>query len=478
MDKNFENESTLNLEKSFLGGVFCLTSKEELSSLLDIVRPHHFSTVINREIFKAMENKFEIGKKVKKISKDFANEKNSEKEKNDLIVFDYDSLVDSVLKSNKKIDEFELRVFLDDMLNNNFFSFDLEEKANLIVEKARLREIDNLGKKISKLSKEVSLTSDEVIEEIEGEVNKLTKRTPPPEVVSLKEMAIRQIRQADKGNVSNAGYKVGFSVIDNKLNGLSQSDLIIIAGRPSMGKTAFALNVLLQFCEYNKDLNALYFSLEMPPQQLFFRLVAMESEIPISKLKYENVFDDNEIAQKYGLGLSKIAGKNINLADTSTLTLFELKKMAYDQRNNQGLDLIVVDYLQLITGDSNSRGLTKQQEVADISRGLKQLARELNIPIIALSQLSRSVESRSDKRPMLSDLRESGAIEQDADIVMFLYRDEYYNPNSSDLGLAEIIVAKNRNGSIGTVKMQFEKECVSIQSRNASSTIISKTFVN
>ena len=458
MDKNFENESTLNLEKSFLGGVFCLTSKEELSSLLDIVKPHHFSTVINREIFKAMENKFEIGKKVKKISKDFVNEKNSEKEKNDLIVFDYDSLVDSVLKSNKKIDEFELRVFLDDMLNNNFFSFDLEEKANLIVEKARLREIDNLGKKISKLSKEVSLTSDEVIEEIEGEVNKLTKRTPPPEVVSLKEMAIRQIKQADKGNVSNAGYKVGFSVIDNKLNGLSQSDLIIIAGRPSMGKTAFALNVLLQFCEYNKDLNALFFSLEMPPQQLFFRLVAMESEIPISKLKYENVFDDNEIAQKYGLGLSKIAGKNINLADTSTLTLFELKKMAYDQRNNQGLDLIVVDYLQLITGDSNSRGLTKQQEVADISRGLKQLARELNIPIIALSQLSRSVESRSDKRPMLSDLRESGAIEQDADIVIFLYRDEYYNPNSSDLGLAEIIVAKNRNGGLGTVKMKFEKE--------------------
>ena len=458
MDKNFENESTLNLEKSFLGGVFCLTSKEELSSLLDIVRPHHFSTVINREIFKAMENKFEIGKKVKKISKDFVNEKNSEKEKNDLIVFDYDSLVDSVLKSNKKIDEFELRVFLDDMLNNNFFSFDLEEKANLIVEKARLREIDNLGKKISKLSKEVSLTSDEVIEEIEGEVNKLTKRTPPPEVVSLKEMAIRQIKQADKGNVSNAGYKVGFSVIDNKLNGLSQSDLIIIAGRPSMGKTAFALNVLLEFCEHNKDLNALYFSLEMPPQQLFFRLVAMQSEIPISKLKYENVFDDNEIAQKYGLGLSKIAGKNINLADTSTLTLFELKKMAYDQRNNQGLDLIVVDYLQLITGDSNSKGLTKQQEVADISRGLKQLARELNIPIIALSQLSRSVESRSDKRPMLSDLRESGAIEQDADIVIFLYRDEYYNPNSSDLGLAEIIVAKNRNGGLGTVKMKFEKE--------------------
>ena len=458
MDKNFENESTLNLEKSFLGGVFCLTSKEELSSLLDIVRPHHFSTVINREIFKAMENKFEIGKKVKKISKDFINEKNSERENNDLIVFDYDSLVDSVLKSNKKIDEFELRVFLDDMLNNNFFSFDLEEKANLIVEKARLREIDNLGKKISKLSKEVSLTSDEVIEEIEGEVNKLTKRTPPPEVVSLKEMAIRQIQQADKGNVSNAGYKVGFSVIDNKLNGLSRSDLIIIAGRPSMGKTAFALNVLLEFCEYNKDLNALFFSLEMPPQQLFFRLVAMQSEIPISKLKYENVFDDNEIAEKYGLGLSKIASKNINLADTSSLTLFELKKMAYKQRDNQGLDLIVIDYLQLITGDNKHIGLNKQQEVSEISRGLKQLARELNIPIIALSQLSRSVESRSDKRPMLSDLRESGAIEQDADIVIFLYRDEYYNPNSSDLGLAEIIVAKNRNGGLGTVKMKFEKE--------------------
>lgn len=487
MDKNLENESTLNLEKSFLGGVFCITSKKDFSQLLHIISPKHFSTTMNKDIFSAMEKKYEEDK-IKKVNEfDFElpkdtpkdtknNNDNNENKDNssldssldefteidnpDLLVFDYDNLVDTILKTNKKTDEFELRVYLDEMLSNNFFSFDLEDKAKLIVEKAKLREIESFGKKISKLTKEVSLTSEEVIEEIEKGIDELSHKKMPNTVVSVKEMALKQIALADKmnENISNAGYKVGFSVIDDKLNGLSKSDLIIIAGRPSMGKTAFALNVLLKFCERNAKLNALFFSLEMPPDQLYFRLVAMESDIPISKLKYDNVYNDDEIALKYGEGLSRVATKNINIADTSSLTLFELKQIAKAQRDSQGLDLIVVDYLQLLTGE-NKRGQNKQQEVSEISRGLKQLARELNIPIIALSQLSRSVESRSDKRPMLSDLRESGAIEQDADIVMFLYRDEYYNPNSSDLGLAEIIVAKNRNGSIGTVKMQFEKEC-------------------
>ena len=491
MDKNLENESTLNLEKSFLGGVFCITSKKDFSQLLHIISPKHFSTTMNKDIFSAMEKKYEEDK-IKKINefdfelpkdtpkdtpKDMKNNNDNNENKDnssldssldefteidnpDLLVFDYDNLVDTILKTNKKTDEFELRVYLDEMLSNNFFSFDLEDKAKLIVEKAKLREIESFGKKISKLTKEVSLTSEEVIEEIEKGIDELNHKKMPNTVVSVKDMALKQLALADKmnGNISNAGYKVGFSVIDDKLNGLSKSDLIIIAGRPSMGKTAFALNVLLKFCERNAKLNALFFSLEMPPDQLYFRLVAMESDIPISKLKYDNVYNDDEIALKYGEGLSRVATKNINIADTSSLTLFELKQIAKAQRDSKGLDLIVVDYLQLLTGE-NKRGQNKQQEVSEISRGLKQLARELNIPIIALSQLSRSVESRSDKRPMLSDLRESGAIEQDADIVMFLYRDEYYNPNSSDLGLAEIIVAKNRNGSIGTVKMQFEKEC-------------------
>ena len=487
MDKNLENESTLNLEKSFLGGVFCITSKKDFSQLLHIISPKHFSTTMNKDIFSAMEKKYEEDK-IKKVSEfDFElpkdtpkdtknNNDNNENKDNssldssldefteidnpDLLVFDYDNLVDTILKTNKKTDEFELRVYLDEMLSNNFFSFDLEDKAKLIVEKAKLREIESFGKKISKLTKEVSLTSEEVIEEIEKGIDELNHKKMPNTVVSVKDIALKQLALADKmnGNISNAGYKVGFSVIDDKLNGLSKSDLIIIAGRPSMGKTAFALNVLLKFCERNAKLSALFFSLEMPPDQLYFRLVAMESDIPISKLKYDNVYNDDEIALKYGEGLSRVATKNINIADTSSLTLFELKQIAKAQRDSKGLDLIVVDYLQLLTGE-NKRGQNKQQEVSEISRGLKQLARELNIPIIALSQLSRSVESRSDKRPMLSDLRESGAIEQDADIVMFLYRDEYYNPNSSDLGLAEIIVAKNRNGSIETVKMQFEKEC-------------------
>lgn len=459
MDKTLDND-TLNLEKAFLGGVFCLTSKEELNNLLEIISPKHFSTTLNKEIFNAMEKKFELGKRVKKLD-DFLGEQYDKEEHLDTISFDYDSIVDSVLKANKTINEYDLKVYLLEILDNFFFSYDLEEKAKLIVEKAKLREIENLGIRISKLSQEKSITSDEVIEELEREVDIITRKPPSQSIVQLRDLALKQLKTADNnlnGNISNAGYKVGFSVIDDKLNGLSKSDLIIIAGRPSMGKTAFALNVLLDFCEYNKDLSVLFFSLEMPPEQLYFRLVAMDSGIPISKLKYGNVVDDNEIAEKYSLGLSKIVTKNISIADTPTLSLFELKKLAYSQKDNNGLDLIVIDYLQLLSGD-NKKGQNKQQEVSDISRGLKQLARELDIPIIALSQLSRSLESRSDKRPLLSDLRESGAIEQDADIVMFLYRDEYYNPNSSDLGIAEIIVAKNRNGGIGTVKMKFDKEC-------------------
>ena len=255
------------------------------------------------------------------------------------------------------------------------------------------------------------------------------------------------------------GYKTGFSEFDNKLNGLNKSDLIIIAGRPAMGKTAFALNVLMNFCkENNKDDNkvrAMFISLEMGMKQLYTRILAMESEVNAQKIARRELTEEDY--GKFSIGYANIYNSEVMVLDNPNVNMSDLRNIAIKEQKNNGLDFIIIDYLQLISS-TNKINKSRQEEVSEISRKLKQLARELNIPVIALSQLSRSVENRADKRPLLSDLRESGAIEQDADVVVFLYRDEYYNPTTSDLGTAEVIIAKHRNGSVGTVKLKFEPE--------------------
>ena len=250
------------------------------------------------------------------------------------------------------------------------------------------------------------------------------------------------------------GVKTGFTTLDRKTNGLQRGDLIIVAARPSVGKTAFALNIAARTAKNNKNEAVAIFSLEMPAEQLMGRIIAADSKLGIQDLR-TGYLKDADIA-KLKASVNNIKEYKLYIDDASTIKTSEIFSKCRRLKVEQGLSLIVIDYIQLITGSGYNRE-NRQQEVSEISRNLKGLARELEVPVIALSQLSRGVESRTDKRPMLSDLRESGAIEQDADIVMLLSREGYQAEEESDDQTVEIIMAKHRNGATGTIKMMFTK---------------------
>ena len=255
-----------------------------------------------------------------------------------------------------------------------------------------------------------------------------------------------------KGNVT--GLSTGFTDLDVKTAGLQNSDLILIAARPSMGKTALTLNIA-EYLTMRENRCVAIFSLEMSKEQLMNRLLSMDSHVDAQKIRTGDLSDQEwgDIIESAGM----IGESRLILDDTPAITVSEMRTRCRKYKMEFGLELVMVDYLQLMSGGGR-RSDSRQQEISDISRSLKSLARELQVPIIALSQLSRAVEGRPNKRPMLSDLRESGAIEQDADVVMFIYRDEYYNPDSEKKGVAEIIIAKQRNGPIGTVELGWQPQ--------------------
>src|SRR6056297_3355974 len=249
---------------------------------------------------------------------------------------------------------------------------------------------------------------------------------------------------------SMTGLTTGFQDIDHMTAGLQKSDFILIAARPSMGKTAFALNLALN-AAVKDNANVAIFSLEMAKEQLVQRIVSMESLVESTKLRSGQLEGDDW--DKITRASSRISESNIYIDDTPGITLFEVQSKCRRLSAQNGLDLVVIDYLQLMEGEGRSE--SRQQEISSLSRGLKGLAREMSCPVISLSQLSRAPEQRQDHRPILSDLRESGAIEQDADVVMFLYRDEYYNEDSEKRGIAEVKIAKHRNGPTGTVELAW-----------------------
>jgi replicative DNA helicase len=255
------------------------------------------------------------------------------------------------------------------------------------------------------------------------------------------------------------GVPTGFTMLDRMLGGLQKSDLIILAGRPGMGKTAWALSVALSAAKKHNAKVAI-FSLEMSVDQLTQRLISMESNIDSHRIRLGQIQDDEW--DQFLEASNEIAGLNLYIDDTPSATVNEIRSKARRLYAEHGIDLIVIDYMQLMDGMTNKNGKAQQenrtQEVSFISRSLKKLARELNVPVIALSQLSRAVESRADKRPMLSDLRESGSLEQDADIVLFIYRDDYYDEDSDKQNVADVLVAKHRHGATGTVSLFFRKE--------------------
>lgn len=256
----------------------------------------------------------------------------------------------------------------------------------------------------------------------------------------------------NRGGVT--GIASGFEDLDRMTAGFQRNDLIILAARPSMGKTAFALNIA-QNVAGRSDYKVALYSLEMSDTSLVQRMVCAEGNLEASKLRTGELNDDDDWL-KMTAGVSNVSDSQIFINDQPGISIYEIMQSSRELKREQGLDMIIIDYLQLIT--SGSRSENRQQEVSLISRLLKQLARELEVPVIALSQLSRAVEQRQDKRPMMSDLRESGSIEQDADIVAFLYRQDYYEPDTDRKNITEIIISKQRNGPVGTVELVFLKQ--------------------
>ena len=263
---------------------------------------------------------------------------------------------------------------------------------------------------------------------------------------------LERIEKASKNKGTVTGIPTGFIDLDYKLSGLQPSDLILLAARPSMGKTAFVLN-LAQYMAFKVNKTVAIFSLEMSKEQLVNRLFALESQVDSQALRTGNLKDSDW--EKLIESAGTIGKSNLIIDDTPGISISELRSKCRKYKLEHDLSVIIIDYLQLMSGRVGGRSESRQQEISEISRSLKGVARELNVPVIALSQLSRAVEQRPDHRPMLSDLRESGAIEQDADVVMFLYRDEYYNKDTEHPNEAEVIIAKQRNGPIGTVNLAW-----------------------
>ena len=295
-----------------------------------------------------------------------------------------------------------------------------------------------------------------LLDEAEKKIFEVTSSREQRGFTSIKELVDSSFRYIEtqferKENVT--GVPTGFVDLDNITSGLQPGDLIIIAGRPSMGKTAFAMNIA-QNAAINKKCSVAVFSLEMSKEQLAIRMMCSEAKVESQKVRGGRLAQEDW--HKLSLAANSLLHAPIYIDDTSSLSVLEMRAKSRRLQAEHGLGLVVVDYLQLMRGRASTEG--REREISEISRGLKALARELSVPVMALSQLNRSLESRSDKRPMLSDLRESGAIEQDADVIGFVYRDDYYDQDSEDKGLAEVIIGKQRNGPTDTVKLRFARE--------------------
>lgn len=342
--------------------------------------------------------------------------------------------------------------FVRDLLNAVPTSANVRHYATIVSEKAVLRRLIKLSEEIENecyLNKE---PVEVILEETEKRMFKLLQQRNSGDYVPIRQVVMNTLENIErasktKGNVT--GLATGFTDLDYKTSGFQPSDFILVAARPSMGKTAFVLNIV-QYMAFKKDKAVAIFSLEMSREQLMNRLFSMESKVDSQSLRTGNLKDEewSKLIESAGI----IGESNLIIDDTPGISIAEMRSKCRKYKLEHGLDIIIIDYLQLMTGSGRGSD-SRQQEISDISRSLKALARELNVPVVALSQLSRAVEQRTDHRPMLSDLRESGAIEQDADVVMFIYRDDYYNKDSEDKGIAEIIIAKQRNGPIGTVNL-------------------------
>ena len=330
--------------------------------------------------------------------------------------------------------------------------------AEIVKDKSMLRRMIHTTEDITNDCYQGTESTEVLLEQTEKKIFDLLQNRGGGDYVPIKQVvlnALDKIEKASKTQGNVTGIATGFLDLDYKTAGLQPSDLILVAARPSMGKTAFVLNIA-QYVAFHSDLCTAIFSLEMSKEQLVNRLFSLESRVDAQKLRSGDLSDADW--EKLIEGAGTIGQSKLIIDDTPGISISELRSKCRKYKLEHDLKLIIIDYLQLMSGSGGRASDSRQQEISDIARSLKGLARELNVPVIALSQLSRAVEQRPDHRPMLSDLRESGAIEQDADVVMFIYRDDYYNKDTEDKGIAEIIIAKQRNGPIGTVNLVWLPE--------------------
>ena len=372
-----------------------------------------------------------------------------------------DSPVDLVTLQNKLKEkdvppEVSSLEFVRDLITAVPTSANIKYYANIVSEKSTLRKLIRLNDEITNTCYVGKESLEYILEDTEKRVFQLVQKRTTDNFVPVRQIvmnAMDRIETAAKNKGSVTGIPTGFIDLDYRTAGMQPSDLILLAARPSMGKTALELN-MAQYMAFRKNLTVALFSLEMSKEQLVNRMFSMESNVDAQKLRTGQLNDQEweRLIESAGtIGKSKLI-----IDDTPGITISELRSKCRKYKLEYDLSIIMIDYLQLMSGSGRSE--SRQQEISEISRSLKAIARELNVPVVALSQLSRAVEQRPDHRPMLSDLRESGAIEQDADVVMFLYRDDYYHPDTDKKGISEVIIAKQRNGPIGTVELAWLPE--------------------
>lgn len=423
---------SVEAEQSVLGGV--LFSPDSFNNIVDLIRPDDFYRGPHKHIFEAMTDLY------------------SKSEPIDIIT------VSEMLSDKGTLEAAGGRTYLMDLAMSVATAENIVYYSKIIRNKALLRALNTAGNEIASSAYETT-DAEQAIDMAQQSIFQLAQNGVKNDLTHIKDIlpeSWEQIEERCANRGSLMGVSTGFYDLDSNTSGLQKSDLIILAARPSMGKTAFCLNIVSHVA-LREQKPVLVFSLEMGKEQLVLRMLCAEGEIDAQRIKTGEIGEHEFPRLTQAMG--RLGDAPIYIDDTPGLTVMEMRAKARKVQMEAGgdLGLIVIDYLQLMQGPGGGGGTdaNRTQEISAISRGLKGLARELKVPVMALSQLSRAVESRQDKKPMLSDLRESGAIEQDADLVMFIYRDEYYNKDSERPGTADIIIAKHRNGAVGEIELLF-----------------------
>ncbi|MGJ3247637.1 MAG: replicative DNA helicase [Elainellaceae cyanobacterium] len=419
----------IEAEEAILGGI--LLDPEAISRVSEMLRPEAFYIGTHQDIYRATLILHGQGRPTDLMS------------------------VTSWLHDHDLLEKIGGQSRLAQLVDRTVSAVNIDQYAQLVVDKYMRRKLIQAGNEIAQLGYQTSNALETVLDQSEQKVFAITQDRPRPGLIPTSDILISTFTDIESRaeGIVLPGIPCGFYDLDAMTQGFQRSDLIIAAGRPSMGKTSFVLNITRNIAASREKLPVAIFSLEMSKEQIVYRLLSMEAQIESGRLRAGRI-SQHEWGP-LGQAISKLSQFPVFIDDTPNISVTEMRSKARRLQAEQGggLGLILIDYLQLMEGSGSEN---RVQELSRITRSLKGLARELNVPIIALSQLSRGVESRTNKRPMMSDLRESGSIEQDADLILMLYRDEYYNPDTPDRGISEIIITKHRNGPVGTVKLLFE----------------------